>query len=79
MNKMKRGAEQDDRYSDAWMLRIEDKWNVTAPSPIGARRGNARLAYLTSTSTTSTSTACTFDPSFLIVNVILEPSLRPFP
>ncbi|CAM8819854.1 PFL_4669 family integrating conjugative element protein [Burkholderia pseudomallei] len=25
MNKMKRGAEQDDPYSDAWMLRIEDK------------------------------------------------------
>ena len=25
MNKMKRGAEQDDPYSDWWMLRIEDK------------------------------------------------------
>ena len=25
MNKMKRGAEQDDTYSDWWMLRIEDK------------------------------------------------------
>jgi integrating conjugative element protein (TIGR03761 family) len=25
MNKMKRGAEQDDPYSDFWMLRIEDK------------------------------------------------------
>lgn len=25
MNKMKRGAEQDDPYSDGWMLRIEDK------------------------------------------------------
>lgn len=25
MNKMKRGAEQDDPYSDAWMLRIEEK------------------------------------------------------
>lgn len=29
MNKMKRGAEQDDPYSDAWMLRIEDKLNAT--------------------------------------------------
>lgn len=25
MNKMKRGAELDDPYADAWMLRIEDK------------------------------------------------------
>ncbi len=25
MNKMKRGAEQDDPYSDWWMLRVEDK------------------------------------------------------
>lgn len=25
MNKMKRGAEQDDPYSDGWMLRIEEK------------------------------------------------------
>jgi integrating conjugative element protein (TIGR03761 family) len=25
MNKMKRGSEQDDPYSDGWMLRIEDK------------------------------------------------------
>lgn len=29
MNKLKRGAEQDDPYSDAWMLRIEDKLNTT--------------------------------------------------
>ncbi|MFJ4443365.1 PFL_4669 family integrating conjugative element protein [Pseudomonas sp. NPDC089422] len=29
MNKMKRGAEQDDPYSDAWMLRIEDKLDST--------------------------------------------------
>jgi len=29
MNKMKRGAEQDDPYSDWWMLRIEDKIAVT--------------------------------------------------
>ena len=29
MNKMKRGAEQDDPYSDAWMLRIEEKLNST--------------------------------------------------
>lgn len=29
MNKMKRGAEQDDPYSDAWMLRIEEKLNTT--------------------------------------------------
>ena len=29
MNKMKRGAEQDDPYSDWWMLRIEDKLTQT--------------------------------------------------
>ncbi|SDS16742.1 integrating conjugative element protein, PFL_4669 family [Halopseudomonas litoralis] len=29
MNKMKRGAEQDDPYSDWWMLRIEDKLSQT--------------------------------------------------
>lgn len=29
MNKMKRGAEQDDPYSDWWMLRIEDKLEQT--------------------------------------------------
>jgi integrating conjugative element protein (TIGR03761 family) len=29
MSKMKRGAEQDDPYSDAWMLRIEDKLKIT--------------------------------------------------
>lgn len=29
MNKMKRGAEQDDPYSDGWMLRIEDKLTQT--------------------------------------------------
>lgn len=29
MNKMKRGAEQDDPYSDFWMLRIEDKLEQT--------------------------------------------------
>jgi integrating conjugative element protein (TIGR03761 family) len=27
MNKMKRGSEQDDPYSDWWMIRIEDKLN----------------------------------------------------
>ncbi|AEA68248.1 MULTISPECIES: PFL_4669 family integrating conjugative element protein [Pseudomonas] len=32
MNKMKRGAEQDDPYSDLWMLRIEDKLNDTKES-----------------------------------------------
>ncbi|MHC8334087.1 PFL_4669 family integrating conjugative element protein [Pseudomonas sp. LB3P25] len=32
MNKMKRGAEQDDPYSDAWMLRIEDKLEETRES-----------------------------------------------
>ncbi len=32
MNKMKRGAEQDDPYSDAWMLRIEDKLIETRES-----------------------------------------------
>src|SRR3546814_12821515 len=29
MNKLKRGAEQDDPYSDWWMLRIEDKLEQT--------------------------------------------------
>ncbi|GAJ29350.1 PFL_4669 family integrating conjugative element protein [Acidomonas methanolica] len=29
MNRMKRGAEQDDPYSDWWMLRIEEKLNTT--------------------------------------------------
>lgn len=29
MNRMKRGAEQDDPYSDWWMLRIEDKLSDT--------------------------------------------------
>lgn len=29
MNKMKRGAEQDDPYSDGWMLRIEEKLTQT--------------------------------------------------
>ncbi|MDQ7759047.1 TIGR03761 family integrating conjugative element protein [Xanthomonas sontii] len=29
MNKMKRGAEQDDPYSDWWMLRIEEKLSQT--------------------------------------------------
>jgi integrating conjugative element protein (TIGR03761 family) len=29
MNKMKRGAEQDDPYSDFWMLRIEEKLEQT--------------------------------------------------
>ncbi|MBF1164649.1 MAG: TIGR03761 family integrating conjugative element protein [Dechloromonas agitata] len=28
MNKLRRGAEQDDPYSDLWMLRIEDKLSV---------------------------------------------------
>jgi integrating conjugative element protein (TIGR03761 family) len=32
MNKMKRGAEQDDPYSDWWMLRIEDKLANTKTS-----------------------------------------------
>ena len=29
MNKMRRGSEQDDPYSDFWMLRIEDKLDQT--------------------------------------------------
>ncbi|EPB9494579.1 TPA: TIGR03761 family integrating conjugative element protein [Pseudomonas aeruginosa] len=29
MNKLKRGAEQDDPYSDWWMIRIEDKLGIT--------------------------------------------------
>ncbi|MEL7822540.1 AcaB family transcriptional regulator, partial [Pseudomonas aeruginosa] len=29
MNKMRRGSEQDDPYSDWWMLRIEDKLDQT--------------------------------------------------
>ncbi|QNM96756.1 PFL_4669 family integrating conjugative element protein [Chitinimonas koreensis] len=32
MNKMKRGAEQDDPYSDWWMIRIEDKLTQTKAS-----------------------------------------------
>ena len=32
MNKMKRGAEQDDPYSDWWMLRIEEKLTQTKAS-----------------------------------------------
>jgi integrating conjugative element protein (TIGR03761 family) len=32
MNKMKRGSEQDDPYSDWWMLRIEDKLEQTRAS-----------------------------------------------
>jgi len=32
MNKMKRGSEQDDPYSDWWMLRIEDKLDQTKAS-----------------------------------------------
>ncbi|MDR3221554.1 MAG: TIGR03761 family integrating conjugative element protein [Candidatus Accumulibacter sp.] len=32
MNKMKRGSEQDDPYSDGWMLRIEDKLGETKAS-----------------------------------------------
>ncbi|ARL21178.1 PFL_4669 family integrating conjugative element protein [Burkholderia pseudomallei] len=32
MNKMKRGAEQDDPYSDWWMLRVEDKLAQTKAS-----------------------------------------------
>jgi integrating conjugative element protein (TIGR03761 family) len=32
MNKLKRGVEQDDPYSDAWMLRIEEKLEQTKAS-----------------------------------------------
>jgi integrating conjugative element protein (TIGR03761 family) len=32
MNKMKRGSEQDDPYSDWWMLRIKDKLEQTQGS-----------------------------------------------
>src|SRR3546814_9250220 len=32
MNKMKRGSEQDDPYSDWWMLRIEEKLDQTKRS-----------------------------------------------
>ena len=38
MNKMKRGAEQDDPYSDWWMLRIEDK--LARPRPACKRCAN---------------------------------------
>lgn len=37
MNKMKRGAEQDDPYSDAWMLRIEEKLNITKGQLVALR------------------------------------------
>jgi hypothetical protein len=40
MNKMKRGSEQDDPYSDWWMLRIEDKLDQTKDhAAIAARTG----------------------------------------
>lgn len=38
MNKLKRGAEQDDPYSDWWMLRIEDKLSVTKEQLQGLRQ-----------------------------------------
>ncbi len=37
MNKMKRGSEQDDPYSDWWMLRIEDKLEQTKAALKGLR------------------------------------------
>jgi len=37
MNKMKRGAEQDDPYSDWWMLRIEEKLDDTKKRLQGLR------------------------------------------
>lgn len=37
MNKMKRGAEQDDPYSDWWMLRIEEKLSHTNDTLKGLR------------------------------------------
>jgi integrating conjugative element protein (TIGR03761 family) len=37
MNKMKRGAEQDDPYSDWWMLRIEEKLDETKKRLQGLR------------------------------------------
>src|SRR3546814_11387465 len=37
MNKMKRGSEQDDPYSDWWMLRIEAKLDQTK-SPLQSLR-----------------------------------------
>jgi hypothetical protein len=44
MNKMKRGAEQDDPYSDWWMLRIEDKLARPRPAADPARTGGPGLA-----------------------------------
>jgi hypothetical protein len=38
MNKMKRGSEQDDPYSDWWMLRIEDKLDQTKDHAADAAR-----------------------------------------
>lgn len=37
MNKMKRGAEQDDPYSDWWMLRIEEKLEQTKAALLSLR------------------------------------------
>ena len=37
MNKMKRGSEQDDPYSDWWMMRIEDKLEQTKAALKGLR------------------------------------------
>jgi len=40
MNKMRRGSEQDDPYSDFWMLRIEDKLEPNeGHAAIAARTG----------------------------------------
>ncbi|UUE55984.1 PFL_4669 family integrating conjugative element protein [Pectobacterium aroidearum] len=38
MNKLKRGAEQDDPYSDWWMLRIEDKLALTKEQLLSLRQ-----------------------------------------
>ncbi|UQI28532.1 TIGR03761 family integrating conjugative element protein [Pseudomonas bijieensis] len=43
MNKMKRGAELDDPYADAWMLKIEDKLNSTKAT-LGSLREQVDLA-----------------------------------
>jgi integrating conjugative element protein (TIGR03761 family) len=44
MNKMKRGSEQDDPYSDWWMLRIEDKLDQTTTLQRCASRWTRQLA-----------------------------------
>ena len=48
MNKMKRGSEQDDPYSDWWMLRIEEKLTALGANIIRVNAGELPHAEATS-------------------------------